>query len=75
MPNLSAFTVKYMIKNWPRLQDTFDFGWVPDAVLMSSQAGRTFFKVTEVTVTELSELRHIYHFTMGEPSIKGKYSV
>lgn len=75
MPNLSAFTVKYMIKNWSRLQDTFDFGWVPDAVLMSSQTGRTFFKVTEVTVTELSELRHIYHFTMGEPSIKGKYSV
>lgn len=35
---------------------TFDFGWVPDAILMSSQTRRAFFQFTEVKVEELSEL-------------------
>ena len=60
-----------MIKNWPRQWYTFDSGRVPDPVLMSGQAGWTFFKFTEVTLKELSELWHIHHFAMGEPSIKG----
>lgn len=42
---------------------------------MSSQAGRTFFKVTEVTLEELPELGHVNHFAMGKPSIQGKCSV
>lgn len=46
---------------------TCDSGRVPDAILMSSQAGRAFLEVTEVTVLEVSELRHVHHFTVGKP--------
>lgn len=42
---------------------------------MSYQAGRPFFKITEVALKELSELRHIHHFTVGKPSIKEKRKI
>lgn len=62
------FALKSVIKTWPCHHNTFDFGRVPEAVLMSSQAGRACFKIAQVELKELSELRHIHHFTVGKPS-------
>ena len=44
------------------------FARVPDAVVLPGQAGGALLKVSEVRLQELSELWHIHHLAMGEPT-------